>query len=165
MRPPAKPPPDVTAIQPAIEPLVALLELTASQRPEILSWLVTTAAHSPASYMLVQLAEEWGTAPGEVGRMATRATEQLNLLERSRRMPETESPEEPDLAAMLYLAIERHERISSVRRKRQLKKIARRLAGVLEDAWQRRRIESFIGVAEGGKPAVDRRWIQDFLGD
>lgn len=135
-------------------PLVATLELIATEHPELLPWQIDVVHHSPARWMVHQLAAAWGVRPLDLGPLAVKAARDLDRLEARRGgwRHACRIVHEPCLAALLDLAVERRERIDVVARRRRLESIARRLAKELEAERQRRWIQRFIGVAATESP-------------
>ncbi len=156
-----KPADDLPPIQPVIEPLVALLELTASYRPELLPWLLSFLPHSPAGYMLEQLAGEWEVRPGEVHRCVEVAARELDRLEMGGdgepyRMPV------PDLAVLCHFAMKRCERVSGGHRRARLKSLVRQVGSALKVNRRRRKLRGYVPETKGS--GIDKRWIVNFLG-
>lgn len=163
MNPSADPSSGAQPITPALEPLAALLELVASEQPDLLPWAVSVVEQSAGRAIFLELAEEWGVQPRDVRRVAARAARQLDELE-PRGGTDPGSLRGPALVAAFHFASQRRRRISGLRRQQRLKTLGRQLAEALEVARQRRRIHSLIGIAEVEEPAVDGPWIQEFLG-
>lgn len=163
MKPPADPYAGRPPIQPAIDPLVTLLELTATERPELLPWLLSILPHSAASYMLEQLAEEWEVKPGEIHRRADAAARDLDRLE-SGGAAEPYRMSLPDLAALFHFALKRRDRLSGIRRRSRLKTIGRQLGSALKVIRRRRQLQSLAGAGGREEPAGDYQWIGEFLG-
>ena len=161
MQPSAEAPAAAPAIHPSIDSFVALLELTATERPDLLRCLLSNYAHGPSSYMLDQLCEDWEAAPGEIRHLAARAAEKLDRLE-------TRGPVEPyrmgcpDLAALFYLAMKRRDRLTDGRRRRRLLSVAREVGRALKVTRLRRELGEDAAV-EPERRDVDRHWVVDFL--
>ena len=158
------PPPDAALIEPTLEPLIAALEVAASEQPDVLPWVLDVVAQSAARPILLDLAEEWDIQPQELFHVALQAARHLDEVE-ARRGAVPSSLTGSDLAPLFGFAVVRSRRIQEPRRQRRLEILALRLADVLGTARKRRHIQGFIGVGDREKPAVDREWILAFLRD
>ena len=165
MKPRRRNPPDAKVPEkPSSDPLVAVLEMVATQRPDLLPWLVAVFERSPANFTLFQIADEWNLPLQELRSAAAKAADDLDRLEaRAVVWIQPRFLRKPHLGALFRFAVERCQRVGSRRRQR-LENIGRRLERQLELNRRRQWIETFIG-GSGKGPRLDRRRIEEFLGE
>ena len=149
------------------EALTGLLEITASQRPDLLPVLVEILQNSVAWHPVAELAHRWGVkeetadrekAADALVRTLNIATAKLSRMERLRgrwraiRPVEREQPQPwqgvtvtvPSVAAVVYLARARATR-SSAAKSAKLERIIRNLEPVIPDERAGRLIEELMG--------------------
>ncbi len=147
--------------------IAGLLELVASERPELLAPLVEALEHSPARPGLAEVAEVWGVRSedraAELGAVAMRAARHLDRLERRRpgtwRHPR-QVVDSPKVQALVILADERHGRVEGIARTKRLNVLRRKLRRVAEVERQRRELDAFL---REPAPPVDPEWLRQFL--
>ena len=133
-----------------IAPFVGALELTASELPELLPWLIDVVQNSPARWMIHQLEETWGVrSVVDLGSGVLKAVRDLDRLEArpGHWRHARHIVHDPCLAALHDIAVKRHSRIDARARRNRLKAIVRRVAADLETERRCVRIQQFIGVA------------------
>lgn len=132
-----------------VETAAAVLELTASQRPELMDFqleALNTSRHGMAVY---ELASAFGVRPEFVGRTVLAACGDLDSLEKARnawREP-GQILEAPNIAALRTVCEARLSRVPGLGHRRRLAVILRKIGEAQEFARVRGLIESFI---EGG---------------
>ncbi len=137
--------------------VAGLLELVATERPELLGPLVKALEYSPARPGLVQVAEVWGVQPedlaADLGAVAARASRHLDRLERRRpgtwRHP-AQVVDAPNVEALATVADARHGRAEGMARARRLDILRRKLRRAAEVERQRRELDAFL--REPSKP-------------
>ena len=125
----------------------AILELTASGRPQLLGFQLEALLNCPQRYALQQLAVELDVPAEKLARAIYQARLDLDRLEKRRgvwRDP-GEILDSPNVPALLSLCRARLGRIASDQRRRRLEVIARRLEAAHELARSRAWIVEFIG--------------------
>ncbi|MCP3962327.1 MAG: hypothetical protein GY719_31170 [bacterium] len=130
-----------------VDGISALLELTASGRPQLLDFQLDVLLNSPLRYSLQHLAVALDVPAEKLGPVIYRASLDLDALERRRgvwRDP-GEILDSPNVPALLHLCCARAGRIDSGHRRRRLEVIERRLKAAHELARSRAWIEEFIG--------------------
>ncbi len=161
---PSSPPPDTTLL----DPLVALLEVTASERPDLLSSQLNVLETSPHCFGLLKLADLWGIEAKDLLRLVVKTALHLDRLEARNgpRLTTNYVLRQPHLLALYHLAVQRRDRVTGgpVRRRRRLTEICQRLEAGLEAASERRRIEAFIGAPPKPAGASDPKWVAAFIG-
>ncbi len=135
---------------------MGLLELVASERPDLLSPLIEALEHSPGSRALVEVAEVWGIQPenraNDVGTVAARASKHLDRLERRRtgwRHP-GQVVDSPNVSALASFANTRRGRVVGIARAKRLDIILRKVERAAEIEHQRRQLDAFL--QEPSKP-------------
>ncbi len=145
--------------------VAGLLELLASERPDLLAPVVQALTSSPAVAGVTDLVRRWNvgyTTADELAALAAKTAEDLDLLERSRhgwRHPR-DVVEDPNLAALHSFVHGRRERLA-IKSHRRLEIIGRKLERAAESDRRREAFERFL--AEPVRP-VDPRWLAEFLG-
>ena len=130
-----------------VESVVAVLELTASERPELLEFQTHVLRNSTMSFALQQLADTFEVPPDQIGQAVFRAGKDLDRLETLRvtwRDP-AKVLDSPNLPALLYLGHARLARVSKLIRRRRLEVTLRRVQRAYDLARSRAWIEAFIG--------------------
>ena len=133
--------------------VVDLLELTATERPELLEFHVETLLNSVMGFAVHQLAADFGVPLEKVGLTLYQASQDVDRLVKRRgvwRNP-AQVLESPNVSALLYLCRARAHRLHGTARQRRLDVILRKLERADELARSRAWIEDFIG------PPVVRR--------
>lgn len=135
-------------------PLIAALELTATEHPQLLPWLIDVVHSSPFRWMLHHLAVAWGVRPMDLGPVVAKAARDLDRLEARRGVWRhvRQVVHAPNLVSLHSVAVERRERVFADLRRRRLDSIARKVANDLEAERGRGWIERFIGVAASASP-------------
>ncbi len=130
--------------------VAGLLELVASERPDLLGPLIEALEHGPAAHGLTEVAEVWGIRPedraDDLGPVAVRASKHLDRLERRRtgwRHP-GELVGSPNVAALASLADARRRRVDGIARARRLDIVRRKVERVAEIERQRRQLAAFL---------------------
>ena len=133
------------------EAVVGLLELLASERPDLLGPVFEALKYSPASPGLAQVAELWSIRPedraADLEAVAVRASSHLDRLERRR--PGTwrhpgQVVDGPNIAALVSLASARHGRVEGMARGKRLNVIRRKLKRAAAVERQRRQLDAFL---------------------
>ncbi len=129
------------------EAVAAILELTASEHPELLEFQAHALLNSTMGFALRKLAAAIDVAPEKVGAAIGRACADLDLLERQRkvRWEPGQVLDDPNLAALLYLCSARLKRVGEGRRRFRLERVLRRVEPAYEVARARAWIDDFIG--------------------
>ncbi len=130
--------------------VLGLLELVASEHPDLLGPLLEALEHSPASRGLAEVAEVWGMRPedrdDDLGAVAVRASKHLDRLERRRtgwRHP-GQVVDAPNVYALLDFANARRGRVDGIARARRLDILMRKIKRVVEIERQRRQLDAFL---------------------
>ncbi len=146
--------------------VAGLLELVASERPDLLGPVVNTLEYSRAAAGVGDLVERWGIGPedraAELVAVAAKTSGHLDGLERTRRS--WRRPDQvidaPNVPALLSFTHGRRARVQEFRRSRRLEIIARKLDRAAESDRRRRSLDRFL--AEPRRP-VDPEWLRAFL--
>lgn len=112
-------------------PLVAILELVASEHPEVLDFQLETLLNSVMRSAVLQLAADLGVPLAKLGQTVYRASLDLDRLEKRRgvwRDP-VRILESPNVAALLHVCAARAGRVQGVVRRRKLEMILRSSSG------------------------------------
>ncbi len=147
--------------------VAGLLELVASERPDLLGPLAEALEHSPARPGLAEVAEVWGVRPedraADLGAVAMRAARHLDRLERRRpgmwRKP-GQVVDAPNVQALATLADARHGRAEGIARTKRLNILRRKLERIADLEHQRRELDAFL---REPAPPVDPEWLRQFL--
>ncbi len=131
--------------------VAGLLELVASERPDLLGPLIEALEHGPAGHGLAEVAEVWGIRPedraDDLGPVAVRASRHLDRLERRRpgtwRHP-NQVVDAPNVEALATVADARHGRADGIARGRRLDILRRKLQRVAAVERQRRELDAFL---------------------
>ncbi len=130
-----------------IEASLAVLELAASEQPELLEFQAHVLGNSTMSFAVQKLAAAFDVPPEKVGRTVTLACKGLDRLEKHR--GKQQDPEKlldaPNLAALLHVCHARLNRVTQVNRCRRLERIQRTVKRAYEQARTRAWIDDFIG--------------------
>ncbi len=142
--------------------VASLLEIVASERPELLVPLCETLRSGPAFQIVLDLARDWHVEPAELAAVASRAARQLGRLEMRRGQWRHPSlvVDSPNVRALSHFAYARRGRVSGRVRSRRLNVLAIKLRRIAETEHHRRQLDSFL--REPAKP-VDPEWLKDFL--
>ncbi len=132
-----------------IDAIVAVLELTASEQPELLAFQAHVLCNSSMSFAVQKLAAAFDVPLEKVGPTVSRACKDLDRLENQRgaSWEPAQILEAPNLAALLYLCKARLNRVRHVKRRRRLRleRVLRRLKPAYELARARAWVDDFIG--------------------
>lgn len=130
----------------ATAPLVALIELAASERPQLLDLQLDTVLNSPMRFAAHNLASDFGVPVDQIGVTISRACHHLDRLEKRRGHWRDPSAilESPNVAALLQVCEARLEHVSGKQRQRRLEAILRKLEQAHERARTRAWIEAFL---------------------
>lgn len=131
----------------SLEALVCVLELTASERPELLDLHLDALLHSNMRPTVLRLAAEFGVSVDKLEHSLYRASLDLDRLEKARRVWRDPARvlEAPNLAALVGLCRARAGRVHAIARRRRLETILGKLERAYELARSRAWIEDFIG--------------------
>ncbi len=134
--------------QAPVESTVAVLELTASEQPELLKFQIHVLCNSTMRFTVQQLAAALGVSQEQVSRAVLRASEDLDRLEKYRKnwRDPAKVLDSPNLAALLCVCHARSKRVSKPTRRRRLEMFQRRIERAHELARSRAWIEDFIGL-------------------
>ncbi len=130
-----------------IEATAAVLELTASEQPELLDFQAHVLCNSSMSFAVQKLAAAFDVPLEKVGPTVSRACKDLDRLENHRgaSWEPAKILEAPNLAALLYLCKARLNRVQDVKRRLRLGKVLRRLKPAYDLARARAWVDDFIG--------------------
>ncbi len=131
--------------------VAGLLELVATERPELLAPLVEALEYSPARPGLVQVAKVWGVRPedlaADLGAVAAKASKHLDRLEHRRpgtwRHP-AQVVDSPNVEALATVADARHGRAEGIARAKRLNILRRKLGRAAEVERARRELGAFL---------------------
>ncbi len=135
---------------------LAVLEIVASEQPQLIEFQVQALLDSPLSFALRELAATFGVAPRDVGEPVVRACAHLDRLERYRRTwrDPAEVVDSPNLAALVSVCRARIRRASQPKRRQKLERILRRVEPAQGLARTRAWIDNFLGpLPAAGKEA------------
>ncbi len=137
----------------SFDAVVAVLELVASGRPEMLEFQLETLLNSPMGFAVHDLASDLDVPWERVSFTLYRACLDLDRLEKRRgawRDPE-KILQSPNIAALRHVCRARQGRVTGVARRRQLDVTLRRLERAHALARSRAWIEDFIGPPAGSR--------------
>lgn len=142
---------------PLRETVVAMIELIASQRPDLLSIYLDLASNSPARYAVLELVEDFNVRETkDLHQAVIKAVADLDRLERRRggwRHPE-QVVSSPNVGGLLYLCRARIHSAMATGRRRRLEVLARKLQRAHDREKTHAWITDFIGISgQGGEPA------------
>ena len=146
------------------EGVASLLEMVASERPDLLGWVVDLLQHSPVRFAVLRLLREWEV--GNTRRAAPflrKAVTDLDRLERRRWTKPQQIIPKPHLGSLVLMATARAQRIDGSVRRRRMAGIADKLERYDENERTRRYVEAFF--QEPADETIDPEWIEDFLAD
>ncbi len=131
--------------------VASLLELVASERPDLLGPLVEVLERGPAGRGVAEVAEAWGVRPedraADLGPVVVRASRHLDRLEMRRpgtwRHP-AQVVDGPNVQALATLADARHGRSEGIARAKRLNIIRRKLGRAAEVERARRELAAFL---------------------
>ncbi len=127
--------------------IAATLELTATERPELLDFQLEAFLNSPMRFAVLELANAFGVPREKLALTAYKACLDLDKLEKRRgvwRNP-AQVLESPNVAALYQLCSARQGRVPGITRRRRLEAICQKLELAWELARDRAWIEAFIG--------------------
>lgn len=136
--------------------VVAVLELTASECPELLDFQLETFLNSPMRFAVLELTTAFDVPHEKLALTVYKACLDLDKLEKRRgawRDP-AQVLESPNVAALFQLCSARMGRVTAVTRRRRLEAVCRKLGQAWELARDRAWIEAFIGPPLPGKGAA-----------
>ncbi len=130
-----------------VEATLAILEIVASEQPELLEFQAQALLNSTMSFALRDLAATFDVAPEDVGDAACRACTHLDRLERHRRTwrDPAELLDSPNLSALVSVSRARIRRTSPPARRQKLERIQRRVEAAYKLARTRAWVDAFIG--------------------
>ncbi len=147
--------------------VAGLLEVVASERPDLLRAMVAALEYSRAAGGFADLAKLWGAAPENLAAQLVEIAEKtlagLYQLERTRRAwrhPREVVDGPPNVAALQSFAHGRRARVRNDRRAARLSLIARKLDRAAESERRRRSLDRFL---TGPVKPVDPAWLKEFL--
>ena len=131
----------------SIEATVGLLEVIASEHPDLLELLTHVLSSGPMSFAVRELAANLDMSPDELGRALWRACADLDRLEKYRARWQTPAQVigPSNLAVLRYVCHARLNRVQTLSRRRRLEMIRKRVEQAYAFARSRAWIESFIG--------------------
>lgn len=129
------------------EAVVAVLELSAAERPELLHFQLHVLLNSSMRLAVLELARIFAEPVEKVGETLYRASLDLDRLEAWRRVwrDPAQFLDSPNVAALYHLCGARVGRVRSLVRRRKLEEILRKLEQAYELAKSRAWTEEFIG--------------------
>ncbi len=140
-----------------IEAAAAVLELAASEHPELLEFQVHVLANGTMSFALDKLASSLDVPRRQLAPTVLRACKDLDRLERRKgtwREP-AKILDEPNLAALFYVGSARLERVSIPPRRQRLERVVRKVERAYGLARSRAWIEAFIGPLPQKQPSTE----------
>ena len=146
------------------EGVASLLEMVASERPDILGWVLDLLQHSPVRFAILRLLREWEV--GETRRAAPflrKAVTDLDRLERRHWTKPQQIIPKPHLGSLVLMATARAQRIHGSVRRRRMAGIAGKLKRCYENERTRRYVDALL--QEPADETIDPEWIEDFLAD
>ncbi len=133
---------------PLREGVAAMMELVASQRPDLLPIYLDMVSNSPARFAVLELASDLGVRePRDLYPVVLKISADLDRLERKRtgwRHPQ-QIVHEPNVGGLLYFCYARMNNVAGISRRRRLEIIARKLQRVYDQEKTRAWITNFIG--------------------
>ncbi len=136
------------AANPLREGIAAMMELVASQRPDLLPVYLDMVANSPARFAILELAKDFGVRePQDLYPVLLKISSDLDRLERKRtgwRHPK-QIVAKPNVTGLLYLCNARIQNVAGISRRRRLEIMARKLQRVYDQEKTRAWITDFIG--------------------
>ncbi len=137
---------------PPIKATAAVLELTASEHPELVEFQAHVLRSGTMSFAFRQLAAELGVAPDQLGWTVFQASRDLDRLEayRGRWRDPAAVLGAPNYAALISVCRARLERVPQLSRQRRLE----RILGRIDAAYQLTRTRAWIDNFLGPPPAV-----------
>lgn len=138
------------------EKTVALLELTASQRPELIEFQVEAISSPWHGLPVDELSSAFQSRPEHVSRTVLEACRDLDRLEKAKDawQDPRQVLERPNLAALQIVCQARLSRVPGLVHRRRLAVIRRKLSKAQELARVRDLIEDFIGVGSATTDAI-----------
>jgi hypothetical protein len=146
------------AITPLRDGIASMLELVASQRPDLLPVYLDIVANSPARFAVLELASDLGVrADQDLNRTVLKIVADLDRLE-SRRAG-WQHPQQiiatPNVGGLLYFCRARIQNVPGSARRRRLEILATKLQRVYDQERTRAWINDFIGAT--GKAAAENQ--------
>lgn len=131
----------------SVEAVVAVLEVLASERPELLAFELEALLNSPFRFAVQELHGALGVRLEELALVLYAASADLGKLEQLRRAwrDPRKVLSSPNVPCLLILCRARLGRIRGVRRRHKLEVVLRKLGAAHEHARSRAWIEDFIG--------------------
>ena len=129
-----------------VDAVAAVLELSGSERPELLELQIEALLHSPLRYCLLQLATDFGVPMAKLGLVVYTACGDLDRLERRRVVwsDPAEVLSSPNVAALVHVCRARVGRVAGITRRQRLEAIVlERLERAYAHAEERAWIEAF----------------------
>ncbi len=135
-------------ITPLREGIAGMLELVASQRPDLLPIYLDMVSNSPARFAVLELASDLNVRePQNLYPVVLKISADLDRLEKRRtgwRHPQ-QIVAAPHVAGLLYFCRARIQNVPGIARRRRLEVMARKLQRVYEQEKTRAWINDFIG--------------------
>ena len=130
----------------SVDPVVAALELAASEHEELLDFHVHVLLHSSMRFAMVDLALLLDVELKRVGVTVYQACLDLDKLERKRAWREARDLiEDPNVVALYQVCLARAQRVQGITRRRRLEAVSRKLSTTYEYARTWARIQAFLG--------------------
>ncbi len=137
-----------STITPLREGIASMMELVASQRPDLLPIYLDTVSNSPARFAVLELASDLGVRePQDLYPVVLKITADLDRLERKRtgwRHPQ-QLVSNPNVGGLLYFCNARIQNVAGISRRRRLEIMARKIQRVYDQEKTRAWITDFIG--------------------
>lgn len=127
--------------------VAAVLELTGSERPELLDFQLETFLNSPMRFAVLELSAAFDVSREKLAVTVYKACQDLDRLEKRRGVWRDPALvlESPNVAALYYVCAARLGRVAAAGRRRRLEGTCRKLEQAYELARNRAWIEAFIG--------------------
>ncbi len=128
-----------------VDVVAGMLEVLASQRPDLLAAYLDMASHSPLRFALLELARVCDTGLDDLGRVVHTASRDLDRLGRRKRWRHPKDVvRQPNLGGLLVLCRARRERIGGTGQRRRLGVMERKLSEAYEIEKTHRWIVEFL---------------------
>ena len=140
-------------ISPLRDSMAAMMELIASQRPDLLPAYLDMAGNSPARFAILELARDLGVRePRDLQREVLKSIADLDRLEKRRsgwRHPR-QIVHQPNVGGLLYFCRARIDNVPEEGRRRRLEVMAHKLERAFDREKTRAWITDFIGTPGSG---------------
>ncbi len=142
------------AIAPLRHGIAAILDLVASQRPDLLAVYLDIVANSPARFAVLELASDLGVrGTQDLCPVVLKISADLDRLERRRtgwRHPK-QIVDDPNVAGLSHFCRARIQNVPGIARQRRLEVIAMKLQRIHDQEKTRAWITDFIGTTDADK--------------